>query len=455
MDGRRGSIGERVRTRVREFMVKAYWLLYRREKFRQRSSPQAQIDRPERRASRSVVFINNSYYNFFYLARALRQRGWDAISVSIVDPEGPDKIHFHGADVELYSGNPFKFRRNLVEFASHIVRRFDMVHFYGAGAMSLFPELHHRDGSGPDLPWDFSWFRASGIKIGYSVNGCSDGISQTHLREWTGGLCDRCIWQHRPDVCNDQMNLDWGRRAGAYCDLVCTETHPAIDYQVGSNVFREPMTTALDSDLWTPYLEVPPDRCITRAPGELIVYHGVGNYQARSVNGRNVKGTSAVVAAVEQLRSEGINVKLQFASGMPNRELRYIQAQADVIVDQLGIGRYGAAAREGMMLGKPVICRLVREEEPGVTPLQSLAECPLVSATEETVCDVLRDLLLDEAKRRQVGEASRRYMLKWHSAEACAERFEKSYDRLMGGQSVEWPLREEGMRISTPIAVLE
>ena len=36
--------------------------------------------RVERRGSRSVLFLHHSYYNFFYLAAALRRRGWDAVS---------------------------------------------------------------------------------------------------------------------------------------------------------------------------------------------------------------------------------------------------------------------------------------------------------------------------------------------------------------------------------------
>lgn len=31
---------------------------------------------------RSVVFLHNSYYHFYYLAQALRRRGWDAVTVT-------------------------------------------------------------------------------------------------------------------------------------------------------------------------------------------------------------------------------------------------------------------------------------------------------------------------------------------------------------------------------------
>jgi len=68
--------------------------------------------------------------------------------------------------------------------------------------------------------------------------------------------------------------------------------------------------------------------------------------------------------------------------------------------------------------------------------LACMSELPLVSATEHTIYEVLRNLLLDPAKRAAIGRASRAYALKWHSADACAERYERIYDEVMSGA---WP----------------
>ena len=50
---------------------------------------------------------------------------------------------------------------------------------------------------------------------------------------------------------------------------------------------------------------------------------------------------------------------------MPNKDVRFIQVQADIVVDQLNYGRYGAQAREGMMLGRPTVCYINKSEPPG------------------------------------------------------------------------------------------
>jgi hypothetical protein len=389
------------------------------------------LERPQRR--RSVVFLHNSYYNFFYLAAALRRRGWDALSVSLEDPQGPNARFYHGEDVNLFDPDPEQYRRNIATFFKEVEARFQMVHFYGRGHMSFFPEMFDDTSDYSLIPEDFLHLRRRGIKIGYSVCGCLDGVAQSSVTAWSGA-CNRCVWQHQPAICADLRNLAWGHKVRMTCDLVATEGFPALDWQgAPGKIFREPLTTALDPEFWRPDLDIPERRRLPRVPGELIVYHGVGNHDLRARQGRDLKGTGAVMAAIERLRAEGAPVRLEFITDLPNTEVRFVQAQADIIVDQLNYGRYGAQAREGMMLGRPTVCFIDKSEPGGAEKLQSIETCPLISATEATIYDVLTDLLSDEQKRRRIGLESRAFAMKWHSADACAKRFEEVYDRLLQG----------------------
>lgn len=380
--------------------------------------------------SRSVVFIRHCYYNFLYLAQALRRRGWDALCVNLEDPNGPHAQFYHGEDLNLFHADPEVRAHKVNVFIEETKRRFKMVHFYGRGVMSFTDGGFDNDPSYTKLPWEFIALRQAGIKIGYSVNGCSDGAAKENVRAWSG-VCNQCPWDLRSDVCSNHGNLSWGHKVNMFCDLIATEGFPGIDWQNSAKTYREPLTTALDHDVWHPDLEVPAKWRLPRAPGELIVFHGVGNYDARTRDGRDVKGTGAVIDAVERLRSEGMNVRLEFVSNVPSKDVRFIQVQADVIVDQLHHGRYGAQAREGLMLGRPTVCHISKAEPPGAAKLESIETCPLVSTFGTTVYDVLKDLLTNEAKRREIGRASRAFAMKWHSADACAERFEQVYDRLV------------------------
>jgi len=120
---------------------------------------------------------------------------------------------------------------------------------------------------------------------------------------------------------------------------------------------------------------------------------------------------------------------------VPNRDVRYLQVQADVFLDMLTYGWFGATAREGLMLGKPVVAYIrpewlesLRRELPDYAD-----ELPIVQATPDTIESVLRDLIAHPDKRREIGERSRRFAVKWHSSDAGARRFDQIYSRLLAG----------------------
>ena len=402
-------------------------------------------------ARRSVLFLRNSYYHFQYLAEALRRRGWDALTVNTEDPKGPHAAYYHGEDVNLWDPSPPRFRRNIEEFYWDALDRFALLHFAGDGLLTFFP-ISNEDWEA-ERPWDIVEWRRCGHKIAYTISGCNSGVAQSTVARWSalGGsvVCDKCPWQLRPDVCNDAKNLAWGRKVDRYCDVIFTEGTPALDYQAIPKAVREPTTMCLDPEFWKPDLTVPAPLKIERAEDELLVYHSFGNYDLRTVGGRNIKGTGAVRAAVSRLQAEGMAVKLVFVTDVKSTEVRYLQVQADVIVDQLNYGRYGATAREAMMLGKPTICYINRNEPKPADILRSTQELPLVSATEQTIYEVLHDLLLDRERRRRLAAAGRAFAMKWHSADACAERYEAIYDSVMakqfGGQASK-PEAEEACR---------
>jgi hypothetical protein len=421
-----------MRRRSLEYLYGQLRMAERRAALSEEAGSEPHIVRDERR---SVLFLHNCYYNFLYLAAALRARGWDALSVSIEDPNGPHAQFYHGEDLNLFDPDPTVYQQKIEAFYATVAGRFRMVHFYGRGCMSFFPDLFDQQPYFDRIPTDFIRLREQGVKIGYSVCGCLDGVSQDAVNQWSG-CCGKCVWQHNAAVCQNPGNLAWGHKYQTFCDLIATEGFPALDYQSSPKCFREPLTTALDPNFWRPDLPIPEKLRLARQPGELIVYHSVGNFQSRARNGRNLKGTGAVIAAIDRLRAEGVPVRLEFVTDLPNTEVRFIQAQADVIVDQLNYGRYGATAREGMMLGKPTVSCLIKDEPTEKDRLQSIEECPLVHANEDTVYDVLKKLLSDEALRRRIGADSRAFAMKWHSADACAERFERVYDALMADAAI-------------------
>jgi hypothetical protein len=163
----------------------------------------------------------------------------------------------------------------------------------------------------------------------------------------------------------------------------------------------------------------------------------VGNYLTRRAAGRDIKGTGSLMNAIETLKAERLPIRLVFAHDIPGTKVRFLQVQADIVVDQLNYGRYGANARESLMLGKPIICRLSARQSHPLPPLRPIQEVPLVDASEDTIVDVLRALVLDPDRRADLGRRARAFALAWHGQDACAERYERLIDRVRLGLSPE------------------
>lgn len=391
---------------------------------------------------RSVLFIHHSYYHFFYLARALRKRGWRAYSVSIENPNGGNAPYYHGEDLSLWDDDPWVRRELQRELFEVVKTQFNMVHFHGDNAMTLFEKNLCNNYMRSGVPWDFLELKAHGVKIGHSMSGCLTGQRPEVVHKGANQICDKCVWQGDVTVCSTEKNGLVNQRYLRLLDLNALEVDWPLDTSRQTpQCYYDPLTYCFDPEFWHPELEIPDHiERLEREKDEILVFHAVGNYSTRDSGKRNIKGTPAVVAAIERLRSEGIKVRLTFKTGVPSKDMRFYQIQADIIVDQLNYGRWGATARETMALGLPTICHVERNQPKGVPPSPALAECPLVEADENTVYDAIKDLALNPEKRKAIGEASRAYALKWHSSTSCAERFEKVYDRMQAGKLPLYPV---------------
>jgi hypothetical protein len=143
---------------------------------------------------------------------------------------------------------------------------------------------------------------------------------------------------------------------------------------------------------------------------------------------RGIKGTESVLAAVEQLRGEGIELDFRLVEGMSHAEAVRAYEQADILVDQLLVGWYGGIAVEFMALGKPVICFLADEWTGRYAPAEMMAELPIVRADPKSLADVLRDLVArPRSDLAELGRRGRAFVERWHDPLALAARLRDVY----------------------------
>jgi len=155
-------------------------------------------------------------------------------------------------------------------------------------------------------------------------------------------------------------------------------------------------------------------------------------------NHRGAKGTEFLLGAVETLRAEGLRIDLLIAEGVPNREMRGLMYEADLLADQFVLPGYGLAAVEGMASGLPVVCNLESESSTRLFRTYSfLEECPLVSASQSSLATVLRALVRNPSLREELGRAGREYVEKFHSYETSRFLFTAIYERVLQGREVD------------------
>lgn len=143
---------------------------------------------------------------------------------------------------------------------------------------------------------------------------------------------------------------------------------------------------------------------------------------------RGVKGTNHVLAAVDQLRREGVPFRFELIEGLTRDDARRLYERADLLVDQLLVGWYGGLAVELMALGRPVVAYL-RPRDLGYLPPDMRRDLPVVSATPGDVTEVLRGLLTGgRGHLRQLGQESRRYVERWHDPARLAAQTAAAYE---------------------------
>lgn len=144
-------------------------------------------------------------------------------------------------------------------------------------------------------------------------------------------------------------------------------------------------------------------------------------------NHRTLKGTEFILRAVEELQTEGLDIDFRLLENAPNSEVLRAIEDADLVVDQLVIGWYAMFSIEAMALSKPCICNI----DPALARLYTRAglieedECPLISATPETLKERLRELFLDRSRLRDAAARGRPYVERHHSLEAIGAVFDR------------------------------
>ncbi|MDX3802436.1 glycosyltransferase family 4 protein [Streptomyces sp. AK04-3B] len=123
---------------------------------------------------------------------------------------------------------------------------------------------------------------------------------------------------------------------------------------------------------------------------------------------RWTKGTDRIIPVMTELHDKGL-IEFRLAEGIPWVEMRELVQSCDLVLDQFTTGSYGTFAVEAMAAGKPVVAYI----SDGVKAATDGA-LPIVSATPDTLGEVVKALVDDREGTARIGRESAEFARMYH-----------------------------------------
>jgi|688.fasta_scaffold76460_3 hypothetical protein len=352
----------------------------------------------------SIIFFSPDYHNTFTIANILSNRGW---RVGIwVPSDYPRQLLFSNqfvANSIKLQGNSSSKKSTVIQSVWYLGNFFKFRYHVYYSRLRKFTFFESKLGLTKLFGQDFSlalWLaKLIGVKIIYVPSGCHDEISKEDFQRITmPSICSNCGFF---DKCNDNENNLNFKHVRRYSDL-----NVGLGYLSSREFVQENIKwKAIDKEVFHSRLEIP-IHLKMKMSEKLRIYHGFVP-SGRDSNGKSIKGSSHIVDAVEKLTTQGYQLELINVSTMNSNEVRFIQAQCDVIIDQLIYGWWGSTGVEGMALGKPVICYLRPEwKNRFMENYPQYRELPIIEASVDSIYVVLLSILKDRSILAKAAEKS-------------------------------------------------
>lgn len=144
---------------------------------------------------------------------------------------------------------------------------------------------------------------------------------------------------------------------------------------------------------------------------------------------RKIKSTEAFLRAVEKLQEEGHDLEVDIIEGVSWAECLVRKADADIYYDQVQLG-YGNNAIEAWGMGIPVIAgaadRTIQEMRSRFG-----GRLPFLQASEQTIYDQLKALVLSVDLRSEYGERGLDHVRTFHDQKVVVEQLKDVYQRAL------------------------
>jgi len=322
--------------------------------------------------------------------RELRRQGVDVSLLEYTTGDGHPFGYPSDRLLDLRGGHPLEMQADALKKA--LSEGYDIFHFWTA---PLFANVHFR---GLDLPF----IKLRGCRIVYRGTGFDLRTRSLHTERNPYNP-----YRYGYDApLDDDTQCAYLQYLREYVDLFIVQDPEMQEFMPEAKV----VPRGIDLGEWT-------EIGIASNPRPLVVH---------APSKTALKGTSFILAAVDDLRAEGLPFDFQLIEGMAHEEAVDWYRRADVVVDQLLIGWYGVLTIEGLALGKPVLTYVRDDLLESFTP-----EIPIHNANPDNVKDQLRELITDYELRRSLAERGRSFVEQVHDIRAVAATLRELYEDVL------------------------
>lgn len=372
----------------------------------------------------SIVFISPDYHCSFIYRDQFRLMGWKAdIYVNCGHPE---KLLYSEDGVlrgPKRKGNNFFskvwHRLKTTVYYLTILYRYRIHFFYDSiDQFRMFVDKWPLKGK---EPMSFRLYlclaKMFGRKIVMLPSGCRGNDLRANVSKLDkGNVCGNCGYAN--GACNDEKNMAQFDVIRRYADLVVRMGdywEPSEQLEIQNTKWK-----VIDLELWHPQLKVPDQHLLPPTNNHRILHSFFD--KDRSHDGKNIKGSPFILDAIERLKKEGYPVEYMYLNDISSCNMRFYQAQADIVVEQLISGWWGSTGVETLALGKPVVCYLRPSwKKFFFDTYPEYSKLPIVEANTKNIYEVLKELVENKEYREQKGRESREFSEKYFDVKKNAQ----------------------------------
>jgi len=138
---------------------------------------------------------------------------------------------------------------------------------------------------------------------------------------------------------------------------------------------------------------------------------------------RSSKGSDAILAAIAEVAKDH-DIEPVLIERLPYKEALELKSTCHIFIDQLGELGYGLSGLESLAMGIPTVVELLPDHE------EFIGKHPFVIANSDTLADVLRGLIDDEPRRRELTQIGPKWVAEFHSPARTVDIIHEKYHDL-------------------------